>query len=124
MPLSASSLAAAVGAGAKNVKFLATALNVPRKILIVGTYDPAKTGIADNVPALSGGPAADGNKYGFGSMIHRLSIAADEGAGGVETWIVPQPEAGGAVASTGDVDFIGALATESGTLFMYVSGYP
>lgn len=124
MPLSANSLAAAVGAGAKNVKFLATALNIPRKILIIGTYDPAKTGIADNVPALSGGPADAGNKYGFGSMIHRLAVAANEGAQGVETWIVPQAEAGGAVASTGDVDFIGSTATESGTLFMYVAGYP
>ena len=53
MPLSSSSLAAAVGAGALNVKFQATALNIPRKILIIGTYDAAKTGIADEVPELS-----------------------------------------------------------------------
>jgi phage tail sheath gpL-like len=124
MPLSQSSLAAAVGAGALNVKFQAEALNVPRKILIIATYDASKTGIADNVPALSGGPADSGDKYGFGSMAHRLDFASDEGAQGVETWICPQAEAGGAVASTGDVDFIGSAATAAGTLYMYVSGYP
>jgi phage tail sheath gpL-like len=123
MPLSASSLAAAVGAAAQNVKFQSAALNVPRKIVIIATYDPAKTGIADNVPALSLGPADAGNKYGFGYMAHRLAKGSDEGSNGVETWIIPQPEAGGAVASTGNVSVTGT-ATEAGTLFMYISGYP
>lgn len=124
MPLSANSLAAAVGAGARNVKFLAGALNLSRKILIIGTYDAAKTGIADEIPVLSGGPAWAGDRYGFGSMIHRLVLAAEEGSQGVETWVCPQAEAGGAVASTGSVAFAGTTVTEAGTLYAYISGYP
>lgn len=123
MPLSASSLAAAVGAAVENVKFQAGALNVPRKILIIGTYDAAKTGIADEVPEISLGPADAGNKYGFGSMLHRLALAADEGSQGVETWICPQAEAEGAAASTGNVSITGS-ATKAGTLYMYIGGYP
>lgn len=124
MPLSASSLAAAVGAGAKNVKFLAAALNVPRKIVIIGTYLAAKTGIADEVPRLSTSPEDAGDIYGFGSIIHRLRLAVEETSQGVECWVVPQAEEGAAVAATGDVDFIGATATAAGTLYMYVGGYP
>lgn len=124
MPLSQSSLAAAVGAGAKNVQFLAEALNVPRKIVIIGTYLAAKTGVADEIPRLSPSPEDAGDLYGFGSILHRLRLAVEEGAQGVETWIVPQAEEGAAVAATGDVDFIGATATAAGTLYMYVGGYP
>jgi len=124
MGLDASSIAAAVGAGAKNVKFRASALNVPRKIALIGTYLPAKTSIADEVPRLSAGPADAADVYGFGSMLHRLAIASDEGAQGIETWIVPQAEAGGAAAATGDVAFGATAVTAAGTLYFYISGYP
>ena len=124
MPLSQSSLAAAVGAGAKNVQFLSEALNVPRKIVIIGTYLAAKTTVVDEIPRLSPSPEDAGGLYGFGSILHRLRLAVEEGAQGVETWIVPQAEEGAAVAATGDVDFIAATATAAGTLYMYVGGYP
>lgn len=122
MSLVDSSLAAAVGVGAKNVKFQAAALNVPRKIVVIGTYDPAKTSVVPNVPALSGGAAEDGDKYGFGFMLHRLGLTTDEGAQGVERWVIPQAETGSAAA--GDIDFIGDTATEAGTLYLYIAGYP
>lgn len=124
MPLSQASLAAAVGAGAKNVQFLSEALNVPRKILVIATYDVSKTTIADEVPEISLGPADAGDKYGFGSIIHRLVLAAEAGSQGVETWVCPQAEAGGAVAASGDVDFITSAVTEAGPLPLYIGGDP
>ena len=52
MPLNATSLAAAVGVAVKNVQFQPAAENVPRKILIIGTFDPLKTLVVDEVPVL------------------------------------------------------------------------
>lgn len=124
MPLSQNSLAAAVGAGAKNVQFLSGAQNLPRKIVVIGTYDVSKTSIVDEVPELSLGPAWAGDKYGFGSIIHRLIVAAEEGSQGVETWVVPQAEAGGAAAATGDIAFAGTDVTAPGTLYLYIGGKP
>lgn len=124
MPLSQSSLAAAVGAGAKNVKFQSAALNVPRKIVVIGTYDASKTTIVDEVPELSLGPAWGGDKYGFGSMIHRLLEALEEGSQGVETWVCPQAEEGAAVAAAGSIAFAGSDVTENGTFYLYIAGLP
>jgi phage tail sheath gpL-like len=124
MPLDQTSLAAAVGAGAENVKFQSAALNVPRKIVVIGTYDVSKTSVVDEVPRISLGEADAGDLYGFGSMIHRLVLTALEGSQGVETWVVPQAEAGGAVAATGDIDFITSAVTVAGTLYLYIGGYP
>ena len=72
MTLNATSLAAAVGASVNNTQFQPEALNVPRKILIIGTYDLAKTAVTANVLAQILSPADAANTYGFGSMIHRL----------------------------------------------------
>ena len=52
MPLSASSIFAAVGASVNNVQFQSSAEVLPRKILIVATYDPAKTAVIDETPVL------------------------------------------------------------------------
>jgi phage tail sheath gpL-like len=92
MPLSQSSLAAAVGAAVQNVQFQATALNLPRKILIIGTYDPSITSVVDEVPVLITSPEDAGTKFGFGFMIHRLAVQAFAGSQGVETWVIPQSE--------------------------------
>jgi len=121
MTLSASSLAAAVGASIKNVQFTPTAENVPRKILILGTYDASKSGIADETPQLLTSPEDAGNRYGFGSMLHRLAKQVYAGSNGVEMWACPQAEAGGAAAAAGDITFTGA-ATESATLNLYIAG--
>ena len=42
MPLTQSSLASAVGSGVQNVTFQTSAEVLPRKILLIGTYDPLK----------------------------------------------------------------------------------
>jgi len=123
MPLNATSLATAVGAGVQNVRFSAEATNVPRKILIIGTYDPAITTIVDDVPVLITSAADAGDKFGFGSMIHRLAIQAFTGSNGVETWVVPQAEDGSAVQAAGDITFT-AASLESGTVYLYIAGLP
>jgi len=122
MGLSANSLAAAVGASAENVQFAPSADVLPRKIVIIGTYDPAKTSVVDNVPVLVTDEADVGAKTGFGFMLHRLAVRTFAGGQGVETWIVPQPEAGGATAAAGDIDFTGSVPTENATLYLYIAG--
>jgi len=122
MPLSASSMAAAVGAAARNVKFTSGAQNVPRKIVVIGTYDPAKTEVDPEVLALSGGPGWAGATYGFGFMLHRLISALDVGAQGIEIQVVPQEETGEATQAAGELEFVGSDVTAAGTLHLYVAG--
>jgi phage tail sheath gpL-like len=111
--------AAANLASIQNTVLKPTAEDVASLIAIIGSYEAGKT-ITDEVPALSLSPESTGSVYGFGSMLHRLHIQVNRGSDGqVPVYIVPQAEAGGAVAATGDVDFTvaGALA---GTLAMYI----
>jgi len=122
MALSNTSLAAAVGSGVKNVQFVSSASVVPRKILIIGTKDPSKTGLAVNTPRQVFSAAEVGSLSGFGFMLHRMAIKAFKGSQGVETWIVPQAEAGGAAASTGDIDFTGSTGVLAGTIYLYIAG--
>lgn len=121
MGLQATSLAAAVGAAVDNVQFASGAQNVPRKVLVIGTYDAAKTGITDDTPQLLTSPEDAGARYGFGSMLHRLVLGAYAGSNGVETWAIPQAEAGGAVAAAGEVLF-GGPSTAAGTVYLYIGG--
>lgn len=117
-----SSLAAGVGVGVQNVQFQPQAEDLPRKQIIIGTYDNTKTGITVDVPALTISPNDTADKYGFGSMLHRLHLKNELGAQGVETWISPQAEAGGATASTGQYDFATSTGVEAGTLALYIAG--
>ncbi len=121
MGLQVTSLAAAVGASVKNVTFLPEALNVPRKILIIGTYDPLKTLVVDEVPVQILSPEDAGDKFGFGFMIHRLAVQVFKGSQGVECWVVPQAETSGQAA--GDITFT-ASGLLAGTVYMYIAGIP
>jgi len=122
MPLTNSSLAPAVGAAVENVQFQAAAQVLSRKILLIGTYDPAKTGITPEDPFLITSPEDAAAKLGFGFMLHRMAKAANAGSQGVETWVMPQAEAGGATASAGSIDFAGSTLTENGTIHLYIGG--
>lgn len=119
--LNANSLAAANGVGVKNVQFQQSAEVLERVNLIIATYDPLITGIADDQPVLVTSPEDTGDKFGFGFMAHRLAIASDKGARGVPTYIIPQAEAGGAVVSAGSVDF-SVTTVVSGTYYLYTAG--
>ncbi len=121
MGLDANSIAAIVGSTAKNVQFVPAASNVPRKILVIGTYDSSKTGIADEIPVQVFSASDAGNQFGFGSMIHRLVKKAFKGSNGIECFVIPQAETGASAAATGDILFAGT-ATESGTVSLYIAG--
>lgn len=119
--LTQNSLAAAVGASVKNVQFQSVAEVLKRRIAIVATFDPALTGVVADVPVLITSAADAGDKFGFGFMAHRLAIAAFKGSAGVETYIIPQDEAGGAAAAAGTIDF-SVTTVVAGTLFLYIAG--
>ena len=120
MPLVSNSLASAVGSGVQNVTFQPSAEVLPRKILLIGTYDPLKVLVVDEVPVLITSAEDAGDKFGFGFMAHRLALAAEKGAQGLETWIQPQTELG--TASAGDIDFTGSTGVVAGTLSVYIGG--
>jgi phage tail sheath gpL-like len=122
MPLDSTSLAAGVGSGVKNVTFQQTADVLPHKQVIIATYDPAKTGVVDEVPFLSTSPAYTADQLGFGFMAHRLHKANDLGARGVETWIQPQSENVGSVVADGEIDWTGSAGVVAGTLYLYIAG--
>lgn len=126
MGLSASSLAAAVGASANNVQFQSSAENVPRKIVVIGSYDAAKTTVVPNTPVLCTGPGDAAGKYGRGSMLHRLVTAVDKGSNGVEMYCIPQSAPPGSeyIRATGSIDFATSLVTAAGTLYLYIAGDP
>jgi phage tail sheath gpL-like len=121
MTLSASSIAAAVGASVKNVQFQSTAETLPRKVLVIGTYDPLKTLVVPNVVDLCTGPGDAAGKYGRGSMLHRLVNAVYKGSGGVEMYVVPQEEVDDPVQAAGSISFAGSMITAAGTLYLYIS---
>lgn len=122
MVLDSQSLAAANASSAKNVTFEPSAQNIPRKVLLIGTYDPAKTEVVAEVPVRVFSAEDVGNQTGFGFMLHRLAVQAFAGGQGIETWIQPQAEAGGAAASTGDIDWAGTAGVQAGTIYLYIAG--
>ena len=122
MSLDATSKAAAVGVSLNNVSFQPAAANVPRKILAIGTYDPLKTLVVDEVPVQVLSAEDAGDQFGFGFMVHRLAQKAFAGGQGIPVFIQPQSEEGAAVQAAGDVDFTGATGVLAGTLHMYIGG--
>lgn len=121
MTLNASSLAAAVGASVKNVQFQSEALNVPRKILIPATFDPAKTGVVPLTPVQILSAEDAGDQFGFGTMAHRLVKQAFSGGQGIPVYVQPQAEAGGAVVATGTIDFVGSTGVAAGTVQLSIA---
>jgi len=122
MPLASNSLATAVGSGVRNVTFQPTAEVLPRTVLLIGTYDPAKLTVVDEVPVLITSAADAGDKFGFGFMAHRLALQAEKGAQGLQMFVSPQSEAGGAVSAAGEIDWTGTAGVVAGTLALYIGG--
>lgn len=121
MSINSNSLAAATAAGIKNEQFAVEVRNVPRKGLIIGSYDPLKLLVVDDVPVQVLSPEDAGDKFGFGFMVHRLAVKAFKGGQGIPFWVVPQSEDGGAVVATGEVDFTGSVGVLAGTLYLYIA---
>jgi phage tail sheath gpL-like len=120
--LASTSLAAAVGVGAKNTQFAPTANTLPRKILLIGTYDETtKTSIVADQPYLVTSPEDVGDRFGFGFMLHRLAKWSFLGSLGIETWVVPQAEDVAANYAQGTIT-VTATSASAGTLHLYVAG--
>lgn len=115
-------LASGTGSGAKNVTFQPVAKVLPSKIIIIGQQLSSKSLALDAFLSLSS--ENTGDLTGFGSMAHRLHLKAELGSQGIETWILPQDEAGAAAASVGEIDWTGTTGVLAGTLVVYISGDP
>ena len=122
MSVTPSSLAAGNLLSVKNEQFAVSAAVLKRKIVIVATKDPLKTGLPADVPIQIFSEAHAGDIAGFGFMAQRLAKRAFEGSQGVETWLIPQDEAGGAVVSAGEIDWAGSTGVVAGTIALYISG--
>ena len=120
--LDINSQAAAVGSSVENVQFAVEAQNIPRKNLIIATYDPLKTAVVDETPVQVLSPEDAGDKFGFGFMAHRLAVQSFKGSSGIETFIQPQSEAGGAVVAEGEIDFTGSTGVLAGAMNLYIAG--
>lgn len=96
---------------------------LPPTGLILGQYDQAKTGIVDYTPIQFTTADAVGDKFGFGSEIHRQALWIFGILGGFsdKMWFSPIPEPGAAVAATGDIIFA-VNATSSGTYYFSIGG--
>ncbi len=119
MSLNPTSLAAVTGATVQNKTFSTGARNVPRKILLIGSYDPAKTLVIDDIAIQIFSAADAGDQFGFGSMLHRMAIAAFIGGQGVPVFVVPQTEAG--TAAEGTITLV-PTTVEAGVLSLYIAG--
>ncbi len=122
MSVTATSIAAGNFVGLENKQFAVSAEVLERKILLIGAYDPLKTAVVDNVPVQVLSPEDVGNQTGFGFMLHRLAIAAFKKSGGLETWMIPQPDDGAAVIAAGQIDFTGSTGVLAGILALYIAG--
>jgi phage tail sheath gpL-like len=122
MSIVTGSLAAGVGVTAQNIALVQAIQDVDRKLLIIGSYDPLKTLVVPDVPQLMLSAQEVGADFGFGSMVHRLAMAAERGTGGnVNLYVSPQAEAGGAAAAAGELTFTGP-STAAGTIYLYIAG--
>ncbi len=123
MPILTSSLAVAVGAGVQNVVLQPSANVLTRNLVLIGNYLAAKNGtITDNQPVQVADDAAAGTLYGFGSILHRMVLAAKVAMGQTVTmWCIPQQEPAG-VAATSSTFALTGPSTAAGTLAFYVAG--
>lgn len=121
MTIDANSLAAGNFVSAQNTVFQPGVLVLQRKIVIIGSYDPAKLAVVDNQPKRVFSAEAVGAEFGFGFMLHRLAEWVFKGNRNVETWVVPQPEDVAAVAADGKISVTGP-ATEDGSFTIELAG--
>jgi hypothetical protein len=123
MPITSSSLAVARGAGVQNQAFTPTAQDIPRNVVIVGTFNPSLAGglTAETIYGPYSNAAQVGLAFGQGFMLHRLAVGVFTGApsGGITVWCIPQAEVGGAAATSATFAITGP-STAAGTLAVYV----
>jgi len=118
MTISDSTLAGVVGLKIYNKQLIPTTDLLSQKIGVIGTYDPAKTSVVDEVALPIYNEADAGNRFGYGWPLHEAIKAVFEENGGCEVYAIPQTEVG--TAAGGDITFAGA-ATAAGTVYVRVA---
>ena len=122
--ISSSSTAAGVGAGVENTVFKSEATVLPRKYLIIATQSPAYLDCAPiGKPILVTSPEDVSGKAGFGTMAHRLAMAAFRGSkNSVPVYLMLQEEPETAQAATGGISFSTDAKHDEGILSLYIAG--
>ena len=119
MVINPNSKAAAVGSAVRNVQFQPESQVLQRKVLVVGTFDPAETGVVENTPVEVLSAADAGDRFGYGFMAHRLVDILMSAGSGFRVFVSPQAEASGAVAASGDIAFTGT-STAAGDIVVRI----
>jgi len=120
MAINAATQAYAVGVGVDNVQFGISPENVPAKVAVIATYDPAKTSVVDEVPIRILNEADAGDRFGFGYPLHRLIKKVFDGnQGNGQVFAIPQTEIG--TESDGEIQWTGTT-TEAGKIFLRLGG--
>lgn len=88
--------------------------------LIVGQMTNSGTA-TPNEPVLSQGPAFDAPAFGVNSMLELMIQEWRQNDNFGELWALPLSDAGGAVAATGNISFVGT-ASATGVLSLYIAG--
>jgi len=94
---------------------------LPHRILLIGQYNSGYT-VTDDTPQflLSAADAMD--RYGPGSMLHRMAVKAFASGGlGYEVYALPVADDVSAVDASGDITITGS-ATAAGTLALTIAG--
>ena len=115
MTIGPTTLAGAVGLKIYNRQQEPATSLLPQRIAVIGSYNPAKTLVVDEVPVLILNEGDAGNRFGYGWPLHRLIKAVFEENGGCRVYAVPQTEVG--TAAAGELAFTGT-ATSAGVLYV------
>ncbi len=96
---------------------------IPERVLIVGQYLAAKTGVVAGTPVQCYTADDVGDTFGYGSELHRQALKIFGALGGFNEYVYAvgvAPPDGGA-ASTGTITILGA-STSSGTMYFSIAG--
>jgi len=125
MPISATNLAAGVGASAQNVQFQANAQVLVRNIAVMAsglTASYTANSVVVNKPQLILSAAQAQQLYGQGSALARLITQVFAGSNGaVKVWAIPEAD-GSAAATNASAVTITAVTPGTGTVALYING--
>lgn len=97
---------------------------IPERVLIVGQYLAAKTGVTAGAVVQCYTADEVGDTFGYGSELHRQAIKIFAALGGFNEYVycvAVAPASGTPVAATGTITFVGA-STSAGTDYYSIGG--
>lgn len=115
-------VASAVAIETENVDNNIAGLFLPRNLILIGQFDPAKTAVVADTPVKISSADDAADRFGFGSLLHRMAVAAyvqRKTTFGV--YALPVEDDGAAVDSIGKITITGP-STSAGTLYIYIGG--